>query len=107
VSALSEFILARIAEDEAAANAPEHETLNGLAGAISTGDDPWPSERAFAERFTPDHVLRECLAKRNLVDWAEQGGNQFVLCQLAGVYDGHPEWCEDWRQGPTASYGDD
>ena len=88
MSAVADFLIDRITEDEIEAQ---------LESGRWTPIDAWPPARVMAERRI----------KRNLVDWAEQGGNQFVLCQLASMYDDRPVWCEDWGQGPTLDLGAD
>jgi hypothetical protein len=63
---LTDFVEARIREDEAVARAVESDR-NSVGVGVSTGDDPWPSERSYALRFTTARVLAECEAKRAIV----------------------------------------
>lgn len=108
---LTEFLLARIAEDEAAAR--EVMADNFGDGPIGTGDDPWPSERAFAERYTVARVLAECEAKRRIVeehsgitatdiDWSacsvcRDTSPCVTLRALALPYADHPDYREGWK----------
>ena len=106
---ITEFLLARIAEDEAALNGPCRATLSS--------DDP-------------ARVLRECEAKRRIVEahpltrnvvpvWSgetpgvacancaalgrgdgdivEDIGPCDTLCALASVYADHPDYREEWK----------
>jgi hypothetical protein len=98
MSALFEFVVARVAEDEAVAHAAATTPMREF-------DTARPTMRHIV-RWDPARVRVECRAKRNLAEWADAGGNVFVLCQLAAPYEDHPDWCEDWRYGPTADYGD-
>lgn len=118
MSDLTTFVLARIAEDEATVNALADESYNSIDGPISTGDDPWPSEAAFAAHITPARVLRECEAKRRIVArhadcglgygycddggkgiWREEDGGPACadLFDLATAYSDHAEFQEAWR----------
>ena len=88
MSALAEFLLARIAEDEHTA---EYADLD------------WPSH----------HMLAECEAKRRILELHGAGSHecppshQCSLCLpaedcttvllLAAVYANHPDYCEEWR----------
>jgi hypothetical protein len=115
VTTLADFLLARVAEDEKAARkwcgdpnwsdvvkSSMHRVLAGAVPVISGAETALP----HVARWDPARVLSECRAKRNPVEWADAGGNHFVLCQLAVPYEGHPAYCEDWREGPSSSYGD-
>lgn len=64
---LAEFLLARIAEDEAVARWAQADAWDETAG-IHGFEDPWPSHLAFAEHLTPARVLAECEAKRQIVE---------------------------------------
>jgi len=67
---LRDFILSRVAEDEAVARAviaryaPDAVTM--------TREDPWPEEAAFTARYDPTRVLAECEAKRRVVEEYDQ-----------------------------------
>lgn len=99
---ITDFLLARIAEDEALAGAVEADNFS--QGPIGTGDDPWPSERAFAEHLTPARVLAECEAKRRIVERAlgpvahagQDIERRAVLIDLASVYADHPDFDPAW-----------
>jgi hypothetical protein len=108
---LADFLLARIEEDWAAAKAVQSDYLN----IVGTGDDPWPSEWAFAERFTVDRVLAECDAKRQIVAEHPRDDDGFcyddsthmrgckwawpcpTLRHLALPHADHPDFREEWK----------
>jgi len=82
---ISEFLEARIAEDEAGAR----------VAAIEDGG-VWGS---WTELHNPARVLAECKAKRKLVaDYARYemyyGPNLFYV--LAAVYADHPDYRQEW-----------
>lgn len=94
---LTEFLLARIAEDEAVARAglvletgAGYEPVAGSEGPIS----PWQRR-----------LLAECEAKRRIVERCSAVGAgypshylaQGMLAELAAVYADHPDWREEWR----------
>lgn len=118
---LTEFLLARIAEDEADARAAstghvwtwddDHETLSsdaqtqfGRECIIDTegANPPGPAPGAHIARWDPDRVLAECEAKRRIM---EDATNQHTSCVeldwvvqvLASVYADHPDYREEWR----------
>jgi hypothetical protein len=75
---LTEFLLARIAEDEAAANAAHRESMRGHAGpGFARSRVAWAAQaeevrgHALIERFSPVRVLAECEAKRRIVELHE------------------------------------
>lgn len=95
MTTLTEFLLARIAEDEAAA----HDRLG--KGALST---------SVILQWQQHRVLAECEAKRRIVelhayDWNPRGlcmacdidGPCPTLHALALPYDAHPDYDEAWR----------
>lgn len=145
---ITEFLLARIAEDEAAARASSGSTVEGQVGSwtLAPGGDEWAahegdlevevlvalrpglplpprvmegkwSQLAYWEtydansgtfttvmpvaqhiaRHDPARVLRECAAKRELVDaWHDEHGGGHVLKTLAAVYSDHPDYRQEW-----------
>lgn len=119
MSDLAEFLLSRVAEDEATARAVDE--FNFDDGAITICDAPWAVERAFAERFTVRRVLAECEAKRRIVTayrsakidadyWSQRAPGSvtaeqavarlsawtFALTPLALVYADHPDYRDEW-----------
>lgn len=98
---ITEFLEARIAEDEAAANAyakvPPLQVFNGST---------------WVGGYDPARVLAECAAKRCIVNvycamaanhpadgsigWYQVDAYETVLRTLAGVYAGHPDYQEEW-----------
>jgi hypothetical protein len=106
---LTEFLLARIAEDEAAAQAAERidfVTFAGVRRRIRPDLYVTTRDRAHLIIETdPARVLAECDAKRRIVaaDWrADDSGEatlirQDVLRLLALPYADHPDYDETWR----------
>lgn len=120
-----EFLEARIAEDEEAARAAglRSDEWFGTGGGVLGGPfpaprtgthiivhdegDPTPSESVHIGRHDPARVLRECAAKRKLVEFyggmAEKWPNndymmwRLVLGTLAAVYSDHPDFDPEWR----------
>jgi hypothetical protein len=99
---LAEFLLARIAEDEAeAAYVPvEHQDEPGLS---------WWGEYGHLS-IAPSRVLAECAAKRRIVeqyrdntllldsvDLGYQNGLEWVVATLALAHADHPDYDERWR----------
>jgi len=103
MSALTEFLLARIAEDDEAAQAalpddPADEPYSfwgfdgELAGRFETGH--------HALRWSPRRALAECEAKRKIVGDPEHRGGvmyDYFLLLLAAVYSDHPDYQPGWR----------
>lgn len=120
---LTEFLLARIAEDEAVARA-----VAPLGHVIDMGgnrlDERWYVSRlrfssadgaarseqdveatAHYARHDPARVLAECEAKRRIVercsavDYAMPSTRlaHGILAELALPYADHPDWREEWR----------
>jgi hypothetical protein len=104
---LTEFLLARIAEDEWVAE-----------GARRTSGGEWlpvwldtPFDARMDDhiaRHDPARVLAECEAKRRIVERCTPLSDMQVrrqtralatdvLCALASVYADHPEFQEEWR----------
>lgn len=122
---ITEFLEARIAEDEAAALACGSATwriisedgtrhplwVEGLS--IAAADSTWDACIAVADaehatRHDPARVLAECAAKRAVIKSAkrleakrEDGDWQItededILEALAAVYSDHPDYQQDW-----------
>jgi len=83
---LTEFLLARIAEDE------EMARIDTMGDHIPL--DCWP----------PDRVLAECEAKRRIVEGMQPYGliddinSSEILPLLALPYDQHPDYQEEWKK---------
>lgn len=96
---LTDFLLARIAEDEA--DAPSvHEVSRCTAM-------EWGGNTSNAcDCGWPEGIKSECEAKRRIVDWAaplvsgvrhENEDGRDLLCLLALPYADHPDCREEWR----------
>ena len=96
------FLLARIADAEAAAHL------------IEAGEDWHPTDEcttcdatraARAKYGDPARVLADCEAKRRIVKWAKDwplrpsrpSDEDTILGLLALPYAGHPDYREEWR----------
>lgn len=116
---LTEFLLARVAEDEAVAGEThgehrwiEPDDIHGDSWVITEGDVE------FVAYMTPDRVLAECEAKRRIVEMHKPyrriigvgcdvciGSAPFpfpdhpcpTLRLLALPYAGHPDYDEEWK----------
>jgi hypothetical protein len=87
---ITEFLEARIAEDEERA---KYVTEYGDTGGI----------------FPPARLLAECAVKREIIDWWINGIVGYVriddgeltnpLLPLAAVYKDHPDYQEEWGHG--------
>ena len=86
---LSEFLLARIAEDEK--RAPRLQAIAREADAAAH----------WALMDEARHLLAECEAKRRIVEAAKaaftSGGLDHAVRQLAIVYASHPDYRDEWR----------
>lgn len=120
---ITEFLLARIAEDEAVARAASHDGPRwrhpvDIWGPIVTIDDgtdfgeaiayaegrPTDDQGEHIARHDPARVLAECEAKRRIVEvarYAPEGaggwGFRRTLRALASVHADHPDFDEAWR----------
>lgn len=97
--ALTEFLLARIAEDEAVAReamADDRRALYGLANL------PTPTYTHVVS-WGPDRVLAECEAKRQIVERMQPFGpidDLFapeIFALLALPYADHPDYLPEWK----------
>lgn len=109
---LTDFLLARIAEDGGVARWAQSDAWSEAAG-IHGFEDPWPSHLAFAEHITPARVLAECEAKRQLVEGlrglVDYDRDKFIVgpgveavasetCRLLALpYADHPDYREEWK----------
>jgi len=91
---LAEFLLARIAEDEAA-----------LAAGRALGVPPLPGgSRIFSgignhPTVTETRLAAECEAKRRIVEfYAGPHGQPYVLHFLAAAYGDHPDYNPEWTR---------
>ena len=126
MSDLTDFLLARIAEDEAVAREAQpgawqlvRGDIVGSSGETIAGGDYHsftdPDTAAHIARHDPARVLAECAAKRDLIRvcTAELSGRDIegamsdgddgpwladhVLHTLASIYADHPDYQEAWR----------
>ena len=113
MSDLTDFLLARIAEDEAVAIATRdsHDPLDWEPGEWMDGPCDGPSGYQVVI-VDPARVLAECEAKRRIVaDFLYEskgrdtipartpvaGALRVVLLNLATVYADHPDYRPEWR----------
>lgn len=93
MSNITEFLLARIAEDEAAARdaiLERHRVLGTVRGSVPEMTlRSWPDAGAPAVLVGPERVLAECEAKRRIVE----------------LHSGNAEWC-GWTQGGDGVHGE-
>lgn len=122
---ITEFLLARIAEDEAAARAVKplgsvydmggkqlEEVLYVSRQRFSSSDGRARSDQdaeatGLLGRYDPTRVLVECEAKRRIVedykhlDEAGPGAltahAEWVCRALSSIYAGHPDYRDEWR----------
>jgi hypothetical protein len=102
---LTEFLLARIAEDEAIAKRaePHAEMFDPMYG------EQFPVD-AHIEHWPPARMLAECEAKRRIVEWLPEDdvlgdgwhdgwnhGHRYAMQLLALPYVDHPDYQQDWR----------
>jgi len=94
---ITEFLEARIAEDESAARADSDEMVRSSVSIQFDCDTQ--------VRFNPARVLAECEAKRAVIGWWTQGLIGYVrvndeltnpLLPLAAVYKDHPDYQKEW-----------
>lgn len=112
---ITEFLDARITEDEELANAAlngrhgKHETDWDYGGYVLGAErDATPKQDEFITTWWPARVLAECAAKRKIitehspVDPCDAHDAEFktVTCDtirtLAAVYKDHPDYQEEW-----------
>jgi len=113
---ITEFLDARIAEDEAAAksatNAPwdlmgGNEWLYPFGFSIGSDDDIRGSDAEHIARHDPARVLAECSAKRAIIAAHKRQENdddprawivasEILLNTLAAVYKDHPGYRQEW-----------
>jgi hypothetical protein len=117
---LVEFLLARIAEDEAAAraafwpvdgrevggwywsNAGDAVFVDDSAHPVACG--PWqqgthPPFAHHIARWDPERVLAECTVKRQVVKHERERSTTAVLRYLAAVYADHRDYRDEWLPG--------
>ena len=94
----TEFLLARISEDEAVAREVHRLYL-----------DDWSAVLAERRHSLSSRVLAECEAKRRIVEmaWDHLGDDEYgwgmeeakrqILAELALPYASHPDYREEWR----------
>jgi hypothetical protein len=114
---LSEFLLARIGEDEEAAQAATPGPWEARPYWSASLDDSWASvpdimpepidarDASHIARWDPARVLAECAAKRRIVELVEPYVSRMageVLELLALPYAGHEDYDPAWQPEETA-----
>jgi hypothetical protein len=112
VASITEFLEARIAEDEAQARA----VLATVAPDEWENPTKWGNfyaeDVAFWDSQTPARILAECVAKRAIVGLHKVGADQCdehnamfesipcpTILALAAVYKDHPDYRQEWARG--------
>lgn len=116
---ITEFLEARIAEDEAEAREAITERAKATPNEGSdTGLQCWPDSPVPAVLVGPERVIAECAAKRKLIaisdevesmdhqitqEWggaceAIDGTADDMLRAMAAVYRDHPDYQQEWAQ---------
>jgi hypothetical protein len=111
---VTEFVLARIAEDEWAAREAKAYggTLEELAGWVEIGSDRVDKAEAHFARHDPARVLAQCAAMRKIVERFTEAHEQLRLGTeygltfryglgvaveaLASIWSDHTDWREEW-----------
>ncbi len=100
---LTEFLLARIVEDEARA---ERAGRSRIRAAVHDNLGCYADDVVFVAHHGPSRVLAECEAKRRVVEavrshregeWEDDPIHDHVLTALALPYADHPDYDESWR----------
>ena len=108
---LTDFLLARIEDDEKTARRPTGRVYADDDGCVATPEDEWAdgSDRlpnhhnTWALIHDPARVLAECEAKRRIVEREVNAANRMTyrrlltLVDLASVYADHPDYRDEWR----------
>jgi hypothetical protein len=99
---ITEFLEARIAEDEALANAATANYAPDAWDNPASAGNYYPADVAFWDHQAPARVLAECAAKRAIIETfptknGEHGplGSR-ALEALAAVYSDHPDYQQEW-----------
>ena len=110
---ITEFLLARIAEDETVAQSAAETTAPDEWDNPTQGGNYYPADVAFWDRITPARVLSECAAKRAIAElWEDEptdggfllegvdAGHVIAIDQtvrhLAAVYADHRDYDQEW-----------
>lgn len=104
---LTEFLVARIAEDEMAARcwSAAYNNPGSHPGyhfeVLRRHRSEWPTLWRSLDEFTPARVLAECEAKRQIVEWLSselfRTAHKDMLMVLAAVYADHPDYRDEWK----------
>lgn len=96
MASIVEFLEARIAEDDAAAQAAIANYAPDEWDNPASVGNYYPADIAFWDRQTPIRVLAECAAKREVLELAEDIPCMSVLRALAAVYSTHSDYQQEW-----------
>ena len=106
---ITEFLEARIAEDEAEANAAIANYAPDEWDNPTNAGNYYPADIAFWERQTPTRVLAECAAKRAIIEAHTEAGPVCMPCEhewpcatiraVASVYSDRPDYRQEWAIG--------
>ncbi|MET1087655.1 MAG: DUF6221 family protein, partial [Arthrobacter sp.] len=97
---ITEFLEARISEDEAAAReAIEERSRSTPNEGVDTRLVPWLNGPGPAVLVGPERVLAECVVKRSLIEhWGQHEAlnGPSLLIVMAMVYADHPDYQQEW-----------
>jgi len=108
---ITEFLEARIAEDEALANAATANYAPDAWDNPASAGNYYPADVAFWDHQAPARVLAECAAKRAIIeDWEDPNGDGVwegydygcalttdrAARALAAVHKDHPDYQQEW-----------
>jgi hypothetical protein len=107
---LTDFLLARIGEEDALALAAQHDaqTLRPITDDL-TGSPSEDHRIAHMYLWSPERVLAECAAKRLIVEdylaqlnshrsgWDARAPKDYPLRAIALPYADHPAYRQEWR----------
>lgn len=101
---IRDFLLARVAEDEALANAAiATDAPDSWENPTTTGNH-WPENIAFWDHATPYRLLRECAAKRAIVEACHSGQEERPTDAELHARAAHPAYEYETTEGPRKQW---
>jgi hypothetical protein len=93
---LTEFLLARIAEDEIVAKMRQ-ERASRFPTRPTPMEESYGHSHFVADPSSASRILAECTAKRHIVERAVAESDEWPLVVLATLYADHPDYLDEWR----------